>query len=76
MRLLIATVIVVCELSAALADERQPAPPSIRLELHEALRSQFQFVPRPLPELAPPPAWSTHLTSAELPPPALGGTPV
>jgi hypothetical protein len=72
-RLLISTVIVVCELSAAVAEEKKPGAPGIRLELHEALRSEYHFVPRPLPELAPPPAWSTHRTLAELPPPVSGG---
>lgn len=73
MRLLISTVIVVCELSAALADDMEAAPPSIRLEMHDALRSEFHFVASPLPELAPPPAWSTHPLLADLPPPASGG---
>jgi len=71
-RLLISTVIVVCELSAAMADEKKPEPSTFRIELREALRSEFHFGPRPLPELASPPAWSTHLTLADMPPPVSG----
>jgi hypothetical protein len=69
-RVLISTVIVVCELSAALADEMDLPPPSIRLEFHEAIRTEYHFVARPLPELAPPPAWSTRTSLVDLPPPA------
>ncbi len=76
MRSLLLAVVVACGLSAALADEKELAPPVIHLEFHEAIRSQYRFVAHPMPELAPPPAWSMHASLVDLPPPASDGIPV
>lgn len=78
MRTLISTVIVVCELSVAAADDQGTASPSAHPEFHQSILSEYRFVPKPVAPPPPTPAWSTHAFPADPPaaasaPPAVDG---